>query len=164
VANALALLDVFVFNARRNTLRLMMVGLLAPACAGLDAHKNMTQYVQTSLTDRTGLPQNSVNSVTQTSDGYLWFGTQEGLARYDGLNVTVFDSLKFKALKDSFINTIASGRDGSLWVGTRTGLIRYKNGTFHTYLAAQSPISKIYESKNGQIWVGSLNGLLCGTG
>jgi diguanylate cyclase (GGDEF)-like protein len=159
VANALALRDVFVFSARRNTLRLILVGLLAPACAGLDVHKNMTQYVQTSLTDRTGLPQNSVNSVTQTTDGYLWFGTQEGLARYDGLNVTVFDSLKFKALKDSFINTIASARDGSLWVGTRTGLIRYKNGTFHTYLAAQSPISKIYESSSGQIWVCSLNGL-----
>jgi diguanylate cyclase (GGDEF)-like protein len=159
VVNGLALLDVFGFNSRRNSLRLVLVGLLAPTCAGLDAHKNMTQYVQTSLTDRTGLPQNSVNSVTQTSDGYLWFGTQEGLARYDGLNVKVFDSLKFKALKDSFINTIASARDGSLWIGTRTGLIRYKNGTFHTYLAAQSPISKIYESSSGQIWVGSLNGL-----
>ena len=49
--------------------------------AALTGHKQITQYVQTYLTDKTGLPQNSVNTIAQTRDGYLWFGTEEGLAR-----------------------------------------------------------------------------------
>lgn len=122
-------------------------------------HKVMSSYVQTNLTDKSGLPLNSVNSIAQTIDGYLWFGNEEGLSRYDGTRITVFDTLKYKSLRDNDVNSMASGRDGSLWVGTRTGLTRFKDGGFRTYIAAQSPINTIYEDRDGAMWVGGMNGL-----
>jgi diguanylate cyclase (GGDEF)-like protein len=132
---------------------------LAAPCLALDSPADTSQYVQTSLTDKSGLPQNSVNSIAQTRDGYLWFGTEEGLARFDGLHVTVFDTIRYKALKDNYIEVVTAGRDGSLWIGSRSGLTRYKDGRFETYLAATSPINTIYEAQDGQLWVGSVDGL-----
>ncbi|MGA9673395.1 MAG: two-component regulator propeller domain-containing protein [Terracidiphilus sp.] len=125
----------------------------------LQSQKAITQFVQTSLTVENGLPESSVGALAQTRDGYLWFGTEEGLARYDGLRITVFETTNHKALGDNFIQTLAAGHDGSLWVGTRSSLTQLKDGQFHTYFTAQSPLSKIYEAQDGQVWVGSLDGL-----
>jgi diguanylate cyclase (GGDEF)-like protein len=130
----------------------------------LDPHKTLSQYVQTALTERSGLPQNSVYSIAETNDGYLWFGTEEGIARYDGLHVTVINTRKNKTLRDNYINVLTSGRDGSLWIGTRSGVLRFKDGIFRTYLTPNAPISSIHEGQDGRIWVGSLNGLYCLTG
>jgi diguanylate cyclase (GGDEF)-like protein len=141
-------------------LPLLFLAILTVApCVALTGHKQITQYVQTALTDQNGLPQNSVNAIAQTRDGYLWFGTEEGLARYDGLRVTVFDTIHNVALKDNYIQALATSRDGSLWIGTRTGLTRFKDGEFQTYLTAQSPITTVLEAQDGQIWVGSMDGL-----
>src|ERR1700710_3064571 len=64
---------------------LIAISAFAPVrCAALDDRTQRTQYVQMTLTDRNGLPQNSVDAVAQTTDGYMWFGTQEGLGRFDG--------------------------------------------------------------------------------
>jgi diguanylate cyclase (GGDEF)-like protein len=119
----------------------------------------MVQFVQTTITDRNGLPQDSINALTQTTDGYLWFGTEEGLARFDGIRITVYDTQHFPGLKDNFIYALTPGRDGSLWIGTRSGVVRLKNGVFDTKLSAKSTIAAMLESKDGAIWVGGLDGL-----
>jgi diguanylate cyclase (GGDEF)-like protein len=119
----------------------------------------ITQFVQTPLTVESGLPESSVGAIAQTRDGYLWFGTQEGLARYDGLRITVFETANHKQLRDDFIETLAAGHDGSLWVATRSSLAQLKDGEFHTYFMTQSPISTIDEARDGQVWVGTLEGL-----
>jgi len=138
----------------------LLLALCPPAlCAAFEAPKQITQYVQTSITVKNGLPQNSVSTIAQTRDGYIWFGTEEGLGRYDGLRITVFDNANYRTLKDNFIETLAPGRDGSLWVGTRSSLTQFKDGEFHTYFTAQSPISSIYEAQDGRVWVGSQAGL-----
>lgn len=129
---------------RRILLPLLTV-VLASSGHALDRPKEITQYVQTTLTDKNGLPQNSTRCITQTKDGYIWFGTEEGLARFDGLHVTVFDTLHSSGLKDNYVNALAPGNDGSLWVGTRSGLTRFQDGVFHTYISAQSPIEAVYE-------------------
>jgi diguanylate cyclase (GGDEF)-like protein len=133
--------------------------LTPPSRAEASWPDGMAQFVQTTITDRNGLPQNSINAMTQTTDGYLWFGTEEGLARYDGLRVTVYDTQHFPELKDNYIYAITPGRDGSLWIGTRTGVVRLKDGEFQPFLAAKSPIQAIRESRDGAIWVGGLDGL-----
>src|SRR5579872_6115420 len=51
----------------------------------------VTQYMQAVWSTQSGLPQSSVYSIAQTPDGYLWFATEEGLARFDGMRFTVFD-------------------------------------------------------------------------
>ena len=137
---------------------LLLASLLRPSAA-LDPQKAITQYVQTEWTDRTGLPQNSVSSIAQTRDGYLWFGTEEGLARFDGLRFTVFNTLTYKGLMDNYVNALAADADGSLWIGTRTGLLHYKAGIFQNILSAQRPILAIYSARDGQVWVGGAGNL-----
>lgn len=141
--------------------RLCLIPVLLPSLCSLaiEAPKQITQYVQTALTTNNGLPQNSVGAVTQTRDGYIWFGTQEGIGRYDGLRITVFDAANHKNLKDNYIETLAPAHDGSLWVGTRSTLSKLKDGEFQTFFTAQSPFSSIHEAQDGRIWVGSLDGL-----
>jgi ligand-binding sensor domain-containing protein/signal transduction histidine kinase len=67
-----------------------------------------------------GLPQNSVTSIMQTRDGYLWFGTLNGLVRFDGMQFTVFDQSNVPDLGSSRIVHLFEDSLGNLWVGTET--------------------------------------------
>src|SRR5918911_4901270 len=59
-----------------------------------------------------GLPQNSVLSILQTQDGYLWLTTSDGLVRYDGVRFTVFNKGNTKGIKSNRFTTLFEGRDG----------------------------------------------------
>src|SRR6185436_832232 len=84
-----------------------------------------------SWTTESGLPQNSVHAIAQTPDGYLWIGTQEGLARFDGARFVVFDRHRMAGGTSNAIQALHVARDGSLWIGTtRGGLSRFKDGVF----------------------------------
>ncbi len=107
-----------------------------------------------------GLPQNSVQALWQTTDGYLWVGTQNGLARFDGVRFTVFNSQNTPELKVANIGTLRETRDGSLWIGTEGGgLLRYKEGAFTRYTDADGLAGNIirclYEGRDGTLWIGS---------
>src|SRR5258708_25804907 len=81
-----------------------------------------------------GLPQNKIQAIAQTPDGYLWVGTSEGLARYDGVRFTVFDRSNTPALQDDSILALTTARDGSLWIGTEGGgLLHYQTGSFRAF-------------------------------
>ena len=74
-----------------------------------------------------GLPQNRIRALCQTPDGYLWVGTAEGLARFDGVRFTIFDHSNATALHDDGILALRVARDGALWIGTEGGgLVRYQ--------------------------------------
>lgn len=75
-----------------------------------------------------GLPQNTVQALAQTPDGFLWVGTEAGLARFDGSGFEVFDRNSTPALPASDIHCLLASGDGSLWVGTSEGLARLKDG------------------------------------
>src|SRR5881275_1503767 len=64
-----------------------------------------------------GLPQNSVYAIAQTADGYLWVGSHEGLARFDGIKFTIFDFPRAPELRRGWITALCAARDGSLWIG-----------------------------------------------
>ena len=64
----------------------------------LDPEKSLSQYALDVWTTENGLPQNSVTALAQTSDGYLWIGTYQGLARFDGLRFTVFEAATTEGL------------------------------------------------------------------
>src|SRR5438309_827082 len=64
-----------------------------------------------------GLPQNSVKALAQTGDGYLWVGTQEGLARFDGIRFLPVDDKGAPELRHGYINALCAARDGSPWIG-----------------------------------------------
>ena len=69
-----------------------------------------------------GLPENSATAMVQTSDGYLWFGTFNGLVRFDGVKFTVFDRANTPALPSAEIVNLHYDRRGQLWVSTSSGL------------------------------------------
>ena len=76
-----------------------------------------------------GLPQNSVISMVQTRDGYLWLGTVNGLARFDGIRFTVFDEENTPGLSSSPVVSLFEDSRGNLWIGTQTaGTVMMRNG------------------------------------
>ena len=80
------------------------------------------------LTVKDGLPQNSVFGIVQDYLGYMWFGTQNGLVRYDGYSMKVYHSeLKSTTKQEGvrFIYRIYEDKSNTLWLGTNGGLIKY---------------------------------------
>ena len=74
-----------------------------------------------------GLPHNSADAIAQTPEGYLWIGTSEGLARFDGVQFAVFNRSNTEALKANSVVALCASRDGSLWIGTDgSGLILWE--------------------------------------
>jgi ligand-binding sensor domain-containing protein/signal transduction histidine kinase len=111
-----------------------------------------------------GLPQNRIQAITQTPDGYLWIGTSGGLVRFDGVRFVVFDRSTTPALGDDSILTLCAAHDGGLWIGTEGGgLVHMKSGVFHSFGAAQGLtnlfVRTIAEGRNGEVWTGTDRGI-----
>src|ERR1700723_2571034 len=143
--------------------------LVQPALA-LDPHKSITQYVQSSWNSETGLPENSVHAIAQTTDGYVWLGTEQGLTRFDGVSFVTYTFHNSPGLASDLIQTLAASRDGSLWAGTESGLSHFQpsataehGGTFVALTTkdglASNNITALCEDRQGAIWVGTSQGL-----
>ncbi len=79
-----------------------------------------------------GLPSSTVTSIAQTPDGYLWIGTYNGLARFDGERFVTYDSVETPELSHARIQGLYVDAGGTLWINTfRGGLTSYRNGRFH---------------------------------
>ncbi len=105
-----------------------------------------------------GLPHNTAQSITQTSDGYIWVATWEGLARFNGRDWKVFDRNVIPGLSDNGIRVLLAAKDGRLWVGSaRDGLYSYFNGQWaaipYEKELGQSQITALFEDSQNRIWV-----------
>ena len=136
-----------------------------------DKTTNWPEPVFEHITVQDGLPENSVRCIMQDHLGYLWFGTQNGLVRYDGYNMKVYqndpnDSL---SISDGSIGSIYDDKSGTLWVGTRlAGLVRFNRaaGTFTRFMhnpedstsIPDNHIKCITEDKYGNIMIGTDEG------
>lgn len=143
----------------------LLFSLIASWSYGLDPHRLVTQYSQRHWTTKDGLPLNSIESIIQTRDGYIWVGTQEGLARFDGVQFTVFDKTNTSALLTNWITTLKEDRQGNLWIGTwGGGVIKYSEGMFHTLppnvKLPSNYVNAILEDNSGNLWVGTGEGLV----
>jgi diguanylate cyclase (GGDEF)-like protein len=125
----------------------------------LDPKKSITQYSHDVWRTEDGLPQNSINAIVQTRDGYIWIGTHEGLVRFDGVRFTLFDKGNTEAIKNNNIFTLFEDRQGSLWIGTGDGLVRLKDQKFSFY-AINSRVISICQDRRGTLWLGSRIGLI----
>ena len=126
----------------------------------LDPKKAITQYMHDIWQLEEGLPQNTVQAIIQTSDGYLWLGTEEGIVRYNGTTFDVFDRNNTPVFKTSHsVMTLFEDSQNTLWIGTNDGLIAYKNGHFKPYGIDEglygSSISAIEEDASNRLWVGT---------
>jgi ligand-binding sensor domain-containing protein/signal transduction histidine kinase len=110
------------------------------------------------------LPENLVNSLVQTHDGYLWVGTFGGLARFDGLRFVTFGVHNSDAFANNRIGNLFEDRTGDLWIGTDSaGLTRFHLGHFTQYTAQEglrsADVSGAAEDALGNLWFGGDRGL-----
>ncbi len=124
----------------------------------------IVQYSSRGWQTDEGLPQNAVQALAQTSDGYLWVGTSHGLGRFDGVRFTVFDPQNTPALEHASITALCQCHDDSLWIGTAGGgLTQLRDGHFaHHRLTDDvraNSVKCIFEGRDRSLWVGTLGGL-----
>src|SRR4249919_3605478 len=136
----------------------MLLLLQTLATPALAQRKPVNAYFRETWTTREGLPHNQVNAIAQTPDGYLWFGTWEGLVRYNGLEFHVFDRGNTPALRDNGVRSIRVAPDGALVVGTsRGGVSVLRKGRWRTYGRAdglaQDEIMDAVLDGRGRLWV-----------
>jgi diguanylate cyclase (GGDEF)-like protein len=143
------------------------VALLAALAAGasvfaLDPSRALTQARLSVWTSESGLPQNTVDTMVQTRDGYLWLGTEEGLVRFDGVRFVVSDRQNAPALRSSFISSLFEAPDGTLWIGTYGGgLTRLRNGRiepFHPELLGSDRMREMHATSDGILFAATAGG------
>jgi signal transduction histidine kinase/ligand-binding sensor domain-containing protein len=143
-------------------LALLAAGAMLAAGAAELAAQNF--FVRSWKTD-SGLPNNVVTAIIQTRDGYLWVGTYGGLARFDGVRFTVFNTANTPELQSDRITSLYEDAQGILWIGHERGdLTSYRNGKFEP-LEIHEPgvrrkISAINADEAGDIWMLNDDGTL----
>jgi signal transduction histidine kinase/ligand-binding sensor domain-containing protein/CheY-like chemotaxis protein/HPt (histidine-containing phosphotransfer) domain-containing protein len=137
--------------------------LAAPAALALDPARPLAHATLDVWEAGSGLPQNTVQAIAQTPDGYLWIGTQEGLVRFDGSQFTLFDRRTTPGLTASSILALHVDPDGTLWVGTNGGgLLRMTGAQFHpvgpeTGMTGRK-VQSLARDGRGALWVGTDDG------
>jgi len=109
-----------------------------------------------------GLPQNFVRALTQTRDGYLWIGTDNGVARFDGVRFVSFGERE--GLRCGSVSRICEDSQGALWIGSASeGLTRWQDGKFVTFTVKAglpaNAITALAEDNERRLWVGTSAGL-----
>jgi ligand-binding sensor domain-containing protein/signal transduction histidine kinase len=137
--------------------------LLAIPVSAFDAPAKPADYIAAHWDTEDGLPHNFVRSIYQTREGYLWIGTEQGVARFDGLKFTIFNQHNTPAILNNLITSFAETADGSLWMGTSFGLVRYHDGQFSSYgrtngLKADT-VNGLCVAPDGSLWIGGREGI-----
>jgi signal transduction histidine kinase/ligand-binding sensor domain-containing protein len=152
-----------------NSLRIFILGV---ACLGLAGHAHalvastdLSQYGHRSWRYDEGYFAGIPRSIAETTDGYIWIGTSNGLQRFDGVRFVVQRFPPGQSLPSLQIHSLFAARDGSLWIGTDLGLARFAHGNLTAYPGAgNGRVLSIRESRDGAIWFASINSahrLLC---
>jgi PAS domain S-box-containing protein len=120
---------------RRWLLRWAIVGLAAVCFAvsvsAVDSTRTVSQYLHDSWGTERGLPGGSITAIAQTSDGYLWIGTDKGLVRFDGLNFHQFERAHPNPILIGPVRTLLVDASDNLWILLQnTQVFRYQNGNF----------------------------------
>jgi signal transduction histidine kinase/ligand-binding sensor domain-containing protein len=134
----------------------MLLLFCSTTAVALSPKKSLAQYTRTVWTQEHGLPQDTIRAITQTTDGYLWLGTDEGLARFDGYEFKVFDK-DAGQLPSNSITALAPGLSGDLWIGTGAGLVHYRNNQFRVYTQQQglpeNSVTQLVADPDGSLWI-----------
>ncbi|HKJ37399.1 MAG TPA: two-component regulator propeller domain-containing protein [Anaerolineales bacterium] len=119
-----------------------------------------------------GLSQSSVRVILQDNIGFMWFGTEDGLNRYDGYTFKTFkpDPDNPNSLSDRFINSIVEDSDGFIWIGTRQGGLnrydprtekfsQYRHNDENPSSLSSDFVNALYVDSSDNLWVGTTQGL-----
>lgn len=132
---------------------------------------NSSDFLFKKINASQGLTNDSVSSIVQDEKGFLWFGTQHGLNRYDGYNFTKYTKEPFETntLSHDLIQTLYMENGNKLWIGTYHGLnmLDIKTGVFTNYefekdnpnSLSDNVVVSITKGNDNNIWIGTLDGL-----
>ncbi len=147
---------------------------IAFVCWGLAAAAATGQHLPSrfvNLTKQHGLSDNTVEAIIEDHRGFMWFGTPDGLNRYDAHAFAVYrhDPDDPGSLSDSYVLSLLEDRDHNLWIGTLNGLNRYQRetDTFTSYghdpenpaSLSNNVIFGMHEDRDGNLWVATVWGL-----
>lgn len=115
------------------------------------------------LSTENGLAQNTVFCILQDNQGFMWFGTKDGLCRYDGYRFKIFRNEKDNnnSIGNNFIRSIHEDENGNIWVGTDVGAYIYDKKTerftpfslkTHAGIKIEKEVNDIKQDKNGNFW------------
>ncbi len=134
----------------------------------LQAQKTVFEHISL----KQGLSQSTVNCILQDQQGFIWFGTFDGLDKYDGYNITVYKNIPgdSTSLSHNWVYSLCEDSSGTLWVGTLGGgLDKFDRKTerftcFQNIPGDSSSIDNdevlsLYEDNKGILWIGTKNGL-----
>ena len=135
---------------------------LAPVCRAVEASIPAIDLHHTSWSTRDGAPE-SIISITQTADGYLWLGGAAGLFRFDGIQFEPFVPAN-AALPTKYVSIVNAAPDGGLWVGYRTGGASYlRQGLIRNYGTQDGLPNRtvwgLEHDGNGRVWAATAVGL-----
>ncbi|HZH43657.1 MAG TPA: diguanylate cyclase [Lysobacter sp.] len=140
--------------------------LLAPRLVrGLEPDKAFHHHVRQTWSIEQGLPQITVAAITQDRAGYLWVGTQAGVARFDGVRFTSFTPDNEPALPAVWIRALHAARDGRVWIGTYKGVAVHDGRRFAavpTIDPQRWPGIDVYafaEDGRGTLWIAAAEGV-----
>jgi len=143
-----------IFGVIRGLIAWLAAFGLSPCLFAIDPNRAMSQYVRDHWGTEEGFPKGPLYTMAQTKDGYLWFGTESGLVRFDGLNFRLIQDPSGILPNAAVFGLIASD-DGSLWILLQNQvLLRYSGGVFYRPLEHEGPygnISAISESNRGAL-------------
>jgi ligand-binding sensor domain-containing protein/signal transduction histidine kinase len=124
------------------------------------------------LSTADGLSLNNVQSIIQDHRGFMWFGTPDGLNKYDGYRFTVFKNnpADSNSLSYNFIRCLANSKNGGLWVATMAGglclydhnkehFIRFRHDAKNINTISDDNVNAVWEDENENVWIGTSAGL-----
>ncbi len=159
-------------GARRVVVWCLFLPSVALFPNGVEAQALAVRFRQ--LAPDLGLSQSAIQCIAQDRIGFLWFGTEDGLNRYDGYHFTTFrhNAADSFSISDNYIWRLLCSRNGDLWIGTlRGGLNRHEVSTARFICYRNDPndltslsndnVTALYEDARGTLWVGTWGGGLC---
>jgi ligand-binding sensor domain-containing protein/signal transduction histidine kinase len=147
----------------------LLLLLLLTFSGKLAAQDDYVRFKRITIND--GLSLSSVYNIYQDSKGFMWFGTEDGLNKYDGQNITVYGAHtdQRNLLANKWVEQIYEDKAGMIWIGSRSGLTRYnpRKGNFTVlqhdpedpYTLSNDTITAIEADLQNEIWVGTYQGL-----
>ncbi len=148
----------------RAFLILCALNLLSKGAIALDPNKAITQYGHDVWRRQNGLPSNSVSTLMQAKDGYLWIATSGGLYQFDGVRFQLVRTDTGDSKNSETISELFESRDSTIWVGTAYGGLRcLRDGVVRQYGPehgmTERQIRSVLQTPTGALWVGTSNGL-----
>jgi signal transduction histidine kinase/ligand-binding sensor domain-containing protein/DNA-binding response OmpR family regulator len=155
-------------SGRRNIgSALLLMAAASLAAASLSTAADAPPLVLTHLTTADGLPQGGVHTILQDSQGFMWFGTEDGLVRYDGQELVRYgySPKEDHGLPGNYINQVAEGPRHGLWLAMNGGLARwnraddrftvYRHDPHDPGSLASDQVNTVSIDAQGRIWIGT---------